>query len=127
LKISTADADARARKRERAVEREKERDAAFVTRFASRARELFPLCPPGSEREIAEHACLKYSGRVGRTAAARALDENAVSLAVQAHVRHRETDYDERLAEDTALEGFVARLPGECWNGEAPPPPGETP
>ncbi len=103
-----ADADARARKRERAAEREKERDAEFVTRFASRARELFPLCPPGREREIAEHACLKYSGRVGRTAAAKALDENAVLFAVQAHVRHRETDYDELLA--NGLDRHQARL-----------------
>jgi hypothetical protein len=42
-------------------------------------------------------ACRKYSGRVGRSAPAKALDEEAVRLAVTAHVRHRETNYDELL------------------------------
>jgi hypothetical protein len=59
---------------------------------------LYPRCPPGRERLIAEHACLKYSGRVGRSAAAKSLDSEAVDLAVLAHVRHRETNYDELLA-----------------------------
>ncbi|MFD0888814.1 DUF2293 domain-containing protein, partial [Streptosporangium algeriense] len=35
--------------------------------------------------------------RVGRTAAARVLDENAVTLAVVASVRHLDTDYDRLL------------------------------
>ena len=61
-------------------------------------RELFPGCPAGREQTIAEHACLKYSGRVGRSAAAKNLAENAVRLAVIAHIRHAETDYDELLA-----------------------------
>ena len=39
----------------------------------------------------------EYSGRVGRSAAAKALDEEAVRLAVIAHVRHAETNYDELL------------------------------
>ena len=46
---------------------------------------------------IAEHACLKYSGRVGRTAAAKSLAEEAVDLAVVAHIRHAETQYDRLL------------------------------
>ena len=50
---------------------------------------------------IAEHACRKYSGRVGRSAAAKELDKEAVRLAVAAHVRHQETNYDELL-----LSGF---------------------
>jgi hypothetical protein len=61
-------------------------------------RELFPGCPAGRETSIAEHACLKYSGRVGRSASAKSLDEEAVRLAVIAHIRHRETDYDRLLA-----------------------------
>jgi hypothetical protein len=36
---------------------------------------------------------------VGRSAAAKALDEQAVRLAVIAHVRHAETDYDALLAQ----------------------------
>ena len=57
-----------------------------------------PECPNGREMVIAEHACLKYSGRVGRSAAAKSLDETAVRLAVIAHIRHTETEYDTFLA-----------------------------
>ena len=65
-------------------------------RFAKRIREVFPGCP-NRERSIAELACRKYSGRVGRSAAAKQLDEDSVRLAVIAHVRHEETDYDALL------------------------------
>ena len=34
----------------------------------------------------------------GRSAAAKSLDENAVRLAVVAHIRHAQTPYDELLA-----------------------------
>jgi hypothetical protein len=61
-------------------------------------RELFPGCPAGRETAIAEHACLKYSGRIGRSAAGKTLDEEAVRLAVVAHIRHTQTRYDELLA-----------------------------
>lgn len=47
---------------------------------------------------IAEHAGQKYSGRIGRSAAAKDLNTNAIDLAVRAHVRHRHTQYDELLA-----------------------------
>ena len=40
------------------------------------------MSPGIRERTIAEVACRKYSGRVGRSAAAKQLDENAVRLAV---------------------------------------------
>ena len=93
-----ADEDARARRREREAERRQELDRDYVDAFARRVRELFPDSPAGLERVVAEHACRKYSGRVGRSAAAKALDETAVRLAVTAHVRHTETHYDELLA-----------------------------
>ncbi len=93
-----ADNEARTRRREREAARREELDQEYVTRFAARVRELYPRCPAGRETTIAEHACLKYSGRVGRSAAAKSLDENAVRLAVIAHVRHAETKYDELLA-----------------------------
>jgi hypothetical protein len=94
-----ADEDLRERRREREATRREELDRRYVDQFAARVRELFPGCPAGREREIAEHACLKYSGRVGRSASAKALDEGVVRLAVVAHLRHRETKYDELLAE----------------------------
>ncbi len=48
--------------------------------------------------KIAEHACLKHSGRVGRSAAAKEFDPKAVRLAVIAHIRHNYTNYDLLLA-----------------------------
>lgn len=93
-----ADQDIRERRREREAVRREELDRLYVDQFATKVTELFPGCPAGREREIAEHACLKYSGRVGRSASAKALDEEAVRLAVMAHLRHRETKYDKLLA-----------------------------
>ena len=61
-----------------------------------RPTQVFPRCPADRETIIAEHACQKYSGR---SAAAKALDEQAVRLAVIAHVRHAKTDYDVLLAQ----------------------------
>lgn len=93
-----ADDDARARRREREAARRVELDREYVERFAQRVRELFPNCPAGTGHEVAEHACLRYSGRVGRSSRARALDEEAVRLAVAAHIRHVRTPYDDLLA-----------------------------
>jgi hypothetical protein len=93
-----ADSEARARRRERAAARRVELDRQYVERFAERVRELCPGCPAGREMAIAEHACLKYSGRIGRSAEAKSLDEVAVHLAVVAHIRHAETPYDRLLA-----------------------------
>ena len=91
-------AEARASRRNREADRRVELDAAFVAGFAARIRQLFPGCPPDRAERIASHACEKYSGRVGRSAAAKRLDEEAVQLGVVAHVRHHETRYDELLA-----------------------------
>ncbi len=93
-----ADNEARARRRQREAARRAELDRGYLVRFAVRVRELFPRCPSEREVAIAEHACLKYSGRIGRSAAARSFDENAVRLAVIAHIRHTETQYEELLA-----------------------------
>jgi len=95
-----ADSRARALRRKREAMRRAELDRDYVKRFASRIRELYPGCPSGSEVEIAEHACLKFSGRIGRSAAAKNLDEEAVRLSVIAHIRHVETNYDELLMKD---------------------------
>ncbi len=93
-----ADAEVRARRREREAARRAELDQRYVDAFTARIKELFPGCPARTVRAIAEHACRKYSGRVGRTAAAKALDEEAVRLAVIAHIRHEQTPYDHLLA-----------------------------
>jgi hypothetical protein len=58
---------------------------------------LYPGCPPGEARKIAAHTAERGSGRVGRTEAGRALEDEALRLAVIAAVRHRHTKYDELL------------------------------
>ena len=93
-----ADSEARALRREREAMRRAQLDRDYVKRFAASVRDLYPGCPSGVEVEIAEHACLKFSGRIGRSAAAKNLDEEAVRLSVVAHIRHNETNYDELLA-----------------------------
>lgn len=92
-----ADEEARQRRRLRDTQRREGLDERYLTHFAERIRALFPGCPPGREYVIAEHTCLKHSGRIGRSVAAKQLDEEAVRLAVAAHVRHVETNYDELL------------------------------
>jgi hypothetical protein len=75
------DEAARSRRREREAVRVAELDRVFVASFAERVRKMFPGCPPGREHAISEHACRKCSGRVGRSAAAKRLDEEAVRMA----------------------------------------------
>ena len=91
------DVDVRARRNERQAERRDELDQEYISSFAKRVRELFPNCPAGREQVIAEYACQKYSGRVGRSAQAKSLDEKSILLVVIAHIRHAETNYDELL------------------------------
>ena len=73
------DAEIRKRRALREAERRAEQDEAFVLRFAKRIRQIFPSCPAHRAHAIAEHACRKYSDRVGRSAAAKRLDEEAVT------------------------------------------------
>jgi hypothetical protein len=92
-----ADEDARMRRRERDRER---RDAADVELQAAMMREIrrfFPRCPASRAEAIARHTSLRGSGRVGRSAAGRSLDEEALTLAVVASIRHEDTDYDSLL------------------------------
>ena len=103
-----ADEDARAQRRIREANRRAKLDLIYVKRFAERVRQFYPTCPSETAISIAEHACTKYSGRVGRSAAAKALDEYAVRLAVVAHVRHVKTQYDKLLM--NGWERVEARL-----------------
>jgi hypothetical protein len=108
-----ADEATREAARARATERRAELDSQYVDAFARRIRELFPGCPAAREREIATHACRKYSGRVGRSSAAKAFDATAVRLAVVAHVRHAETDYDSLLIQGYGREFARSRVAQE--------------
>ena len=92
-----ADADQRRKRQEKAALRSAELDKKYINEFSRHIRKLFPSIPDKRELEIAKHACRKYSGRVGRSASAKKLDEKAVRLAVIAHIRHAETNYDDLL------------------------------
>jgi hypothetical protein len=63
------DQNARAR-RERGMERRLDEDRALHERMAQEIGQLFPGCPAERTLEIAQHAAMRGSGRVGRTAAA---------------------------------------------------------
>jgi hypothetical protein len=92
--LCLADADVRARRRERAEQRRLVEDAGYQDSFAAEILRRYPGCPPARAEAIARHAGERSSGRVGRTAAAKAFDPRMIELAVVASVRHEDTDYD---------------------------------
>ncbi|WP_298316966.1 DUF2293 domain-containing protein [uncultured Aquimarina sp.] len=74
-----------------------QKDREYIFNFALAIRGRYPNCPEKREFAIAIHACEKYSGRVGRTADAKDFDPKMIDLAVEAHIRHTETNYDEQF------------------------------
>jgi len=92
-----ADADVREARRTREAGRREVLDREYVEEYSRRIRHRFPGMPAGLEKKISEHACLKHSGRVGRSEGAKKFTERTITLAVVAHVRHEETEYDELL------------------------------
>lgn len=100
-----ADDDVRARRRKRDAERRGRGDVELQAKMAAEIIRLFPGCPRDRVQTIAAHASLRGSGRVGRSAAGRALDAHAIELAVIAAVRHEDTPYDELL-----MAGFDRQL-----------------
>ena len=93
-----ADAADRAALRLRSAEQRSEQDRALVLQMATRIGILFPGCPSAERAAIAEHTAVRGSGRVGRTEAGRALEQDALTAAVVAAVRHKHTNYDALLA-----------------------------
>jgi hypothetical protein len=102
-----ADEDARARRRERDELRRVDEDVELQARMAQEIARLFPGCPADRALAIASHAGVRGSGRVGRSAAGRALEPEAIELAVAAAVRHQDTRYDALLM--SGLERGQAR------------------
>ena len=99
-----SDEDARMRRRERDQERRAAEDVELQAAMVKEIRRLFPRCPAGRAEAIARHTSLRGSGRVGRSAAGRSLDEQAIRLAVVASVRHEDTDYDFMLMSGVGRE-----------------------
>ena len=91
------DDEARRRRRERDSQRRAQHDVELQGAFATEIVRLFPGCSTARAEAIAGHAAERHSGRVGRSAAGRALDADAVTLAVIAAVRHGDTRFDELL------------------------------
>lgn len=92
-----ADEDVRAQARVRAAFRREQEDREYQATVATRLKELFPGCPTAEARAIAAWTCQKHSGRVGRSAGAKALDPLPLRLAVIASIRHVHTAYDQEL------------------------------
>jgi hypothetical protein len=89
-----ADEGERKAARERSAVAREKLDKKYIATFGEAVRSRFPGCPAEEAEKIAFHACEKHSGRVGRSAAAKELDTEAIDLAVRAHIRHVHTDYD---------------------------------
>lgn len=98
----SADAAERAAARTVGAERRREDDRKLVAQMMEQIHALFPKCPPKEAAAIALHTAERGSGRVGRSAAGRALREEALTAAVHAAVRHNHTGYDELLASGVA-------------------------
>ena len=105
-----ADEEARMRRRDRDRERRASEDVELAASMASEIERLFPRCPAGRAEAIARHTSLRGSGRVGRSAAGRSLDEEAITLAVVASVRHEDTEYDSLLMSGVSREDARDRI-----------------
>jgi hypothetical protein len=117
------DQEQRARQRERRRLRDDKLDQQYVAEFAARLRALYPGCPGAEAARVAAHACRKYSGRVGRSAAAKEFQPDALRLALSAAIRHRFTPYDKLFLrghdrhEARALVRAVVEARLEAWGG----------
>lgn len=105
-----ADAEARSRRRKRDAVRRAAEDIRFTAVLGAEILRLFPGCPPARAQDIAVHASVRGSGRVGRTTAGRSLEEGAVTAAVRASVRHLDTAYDTLLTAGVARHEARARV-----------------
>src|SRR5437899_5048511 len=116
----SADAEQRSVRRERAEIYRNKQDQVLAMRMAESIRQMFPGCPSEEAWMIAAHTSVRGSGRVGRTASGRALDEEALRAAVIAAIRHRHTHYDrllmkgwDRMDARNAVRGDVDRVLSE--------------
>jgi hypothetical protein len=92
-----ADEEARCLRQHRDAERRAAQDLELRAALGHEITRLFPGCPPDRAEAIAGHAAARGSGRIGRSEAGRALDREAVTLAVAAAARHGDTAYDDLL------------------------------
>ena len=110
------DLELRKVRNKQSAERRKKIDKQYVQNFANIIKLHFPKCPKGINKKIAEHACEKYSGRIGRTANAKEFDTDAVKLAVIAHIRHTNTNYDSLLMKGYSKKEARSRIQTKLEN-----------
>lgn len=101
------DEDLRMARREREAEKRAAQDQDLVIEMAKSIRRMYPGCPADEAERIAAHTAERGSGRVGRSAAGRNLEDHALELAVAAWIRHQKTNYDELL--NSGCDRFEAR------------------
>ncbi|KAF3398390.1 hypothetical protein F1880_006447 [Penicillium rolfsii] len=83
----------------------KARDTKFHNQGRKLLRDQFPLMPEDVLDVILEHSFQKGSGRVGRTGTLS--DSHKAQLAVEAHVRHKYTPYEDMLKD--GVDRLLAR------------------
>ncbi|KAL2006875.1 hypothetical protein VTN00DRAFT_9543 [Thermoascus crustaceus] len=83
----------------------RQRDEKDTKQARELLRAQFPAMPAASLETVVNHAFLKGSGRVGRTS--KRTDERKAELAVEAHIRHTHTPYEELL--DAGMDREEAR------------------
>ena len=105
-----ADENARMRRRERDAGAPGRPGSGIAGPSCYRDRPVVSRLPAGRAEAIARHASLRGSGRVGRSAAGRSLDEKAVTLALVASVRHEDTEYDSLLMAGVPREAARDRV-----------------
>jgi hypothetical protein len=93
----TDDAEQRALRRQQDADRRLEADHEHVIALTEAIQARYPGCPTEEASRISRHTALRGSGRVGRSAAGRALEPEAIDLAVVAWIRHQHTAYDTLL------------------------------
>ncbi|WP_129309726.1 DUF2293 domain-containing protein [Streptomyces sp. L2] len=111
-----ADAEVRRRRRARDARRRAVEDERFTAAFAAEILRLLPGCPADRAVAIATHASVRGSGRVGRSAAGRALSREAVISAVVASVRHVDTPYDQLLMSGVERHEARRRIAAAVWD-----------
>jgi len=110
------DAEARAQRRAADSIRRLAQDQQFITEFTAALLVLYPQCRLPEASQIAAHTALRGSGRVGRSAAGRALDDQAVHLATRAWIRHQHTDYDRLLMQGVPRDDARQQIASQVEN-----------
>ncbi len=104
------DADLREARRVRSQERRHQKDEEYRLAMVEKIAELYPGCPKDEVEAIAMHTTVRGSDRVGRTAAAKEFDVDAIRHAVAAHIRHIHTRYDSMLMGGTPRQAARQRI-----------------